>query len=58
MADDRIIAVALLTRRDVEALGTNFNRLWPVDETPCFQGLLMAIDEADKEFRRSRQGTE
>lgn len=39
---------------DVERLGENFNRLWPVDETPCFSDLLRAIDEADRELWRSR----
>jgi hypothetical protein len=51
MTDDRIIAVALLTRRDVDLLGPTFERLWPVDETPCFSGLLEAIDQADRELR-------
>ena len=55
MSQDRIIAVALLTQRDLELLGTSFTRLWPVDETPCFSGLLQAIDEADRELRRKRE---
>jgi hypothetical protein len=52
---DRIVAVALLTDDDVTRLGSNFKRLWPVDETPCFQGLLNAIDDADREIRAQRQ---
>jgi hypothetical protein len=52
---DRIVAVALLTDDDVTRLGSNFKRLWPVDETPCFQGLLNAIDDADREIRSQRQ---
>jgi hypothetical protein len=55
LSQDRIIAVALLTQRDLELLGTSFTRLWPVDETPCFSGLLQAIDEADRELRRKRE---
>jgi hypothetical protein len=55
LSEDRIIAVALLTQRDVELLGKSFTRLWPVDETPCFSGLLQAIDEADRELIRRRQ---
>ena len=51
MADERIIAVGLLTAGDVELLGPTFSRLWPVDETPCFSGMLRAIDEADRELR-------
>ena len=52
MADDRIVAVGLLTQRDVELLGPTFNRLWQVEDTPRFSGLLRAIDEADREIRR------
>lgn len=51
MTDDRIVAVGLLTRREVDLLGPTFERLWPVDETPCFSGLLQAIDDADRELR-------
>ena len=55
MRDDaRIVAVGLLTGRDVELLGPTFDRLWPVEETPCFSQLLQAIDEADRKLRRSR----
>jgi hypothetical protein len=35
-------------------LGEGFSRAWPVDETPCFVGLLEAIDEADRETWRDR----
>ena len=52
MAKERIVAVGLLTQREVELLGHGFSRLWPVDETPCFQELLQAIDDADKELSR------
>lgn len=48
------MAVGLLTQRDVEVLGAGFDRLWPVDETPCFSQLLQAIDDADKEMWRQR----
>lgn len=53
MAEERIVAVGLLTQRDVEVLGHGFSRLWPVDQTPCFTELLQAIDEADEELKRS-----
>jgi hypothetical protein len=49
MSDERIIAVGLLTARDVKLLGPTFDRLWPIDETPSFSELLRAIDEADRE---------
>ncbi len=48
MTGERIVAVGLLTRQDVELLGHGFSRLWPVDQTPCFSDLLQAIDEADE----------
>jgi hypothetical protein len=51
MGDDRIIAVGLLTRADLNILGPTFTRAWPVDETPCFSQLLRAIDDADRELR-------
>ncbi|MBC9032217.1 hypothetical protein IAG41_07430 [Sphingomonas sp. JC676] len=51
MADDtRIIAVGLLTARDLERLGQEFRRVYPVEETPCFGELLSAIDDADRKM--------
>jgi hypothetical protein len=52
VSEQRIIAVGLLTARDVEMLGPTFDRLWPVENTPCFSHLLQAIDEADREIWR------
>jgi len=52
MGDQRIIAVGLLTARDLEVLGQGFTRIFPVDETPCFRELLDAIDEADRDVRQ------
>jgi hypothetical protein len=49
---DRIIAVGLLTKRDVKLLGPTFDRLWPVEEAPDFSALLRAIDDADAELKR------
>lgn len=54
MSDARIAAVALVTERELQLLGVGFSRAWPVDETPCFQGLLEAIDEADRQIWRAR----
>ena len=50
MPEKRIVAIGLLTQREVELLGHGFSRLWPVDETPCFTELIKAIDEADREL--------
>lgn len=47
---DRIVAVGLLTRRDLDALGPAFDRVWPVEEAPHFTELLRAIDEADRKL--------
>ncbi len=58
MSSERIIAVGLLTQSDLDRLGSRFDRVWPVDETPCFNALLRAIDEADREFRRERDAVE
>ena len=48
MDDDRVIAVGLLTKRDLDLLGPTFTRVWPVDPAPCFDDLLQAIDRADQ----------
>lgn len=55
MANDRIVAVGLLTQNDVRLLGPSFDRLWPVEETPCFSGLLQAIDEADRRLKQEHE---
>ena len=55
MAKERIVAVGLLTQREVELLGHGFSRLWPVDNTPCFQDLLQAIDDADTELSKQHE---
>ena len=52
--NQRIIAVGLLTQHDVDLLGPTFDRLFPIDETPCFNELLQAIDEADRQLWRQR----
>jgi hypothetical protein len=52
---ERIVAVGLLTQREVELLGHGFSRLWPVDGTPCFTDLIKAIDEADEELRQAHE---
>ena len=49
----RIVAVGLLTRRDLEVLGPTFDRIWPVEEAPHFNELLRAIDEADRRLQQT-----
>ncbi|KQN15919.1 conserved hypothetical protein [Sphingomonas aurantiaca] len=50
---DRIVAIGLLTQRDVFALGHDLSRVYPIDEAPCFGALLGAIDDADRAFHRA-----
>jgi hypothetical protein len=49
------VAVGLLTEHELALLGEGFNRAWPIDETPCFEDLLKAIDEADRAFRSQQE---
>lgn len=51
MPDERIVAIGLLTRGDVQRLGETFTRLWPVDQATDFSELLRAIDEAEEAHR-------
>jgi len=51
---NRIVA-ALLTRPELQGLGAAFDRAWPVVETPGLNGLLEAVDEADRRFRQRRE---
>lgn len=57
MTENRIVAVALLTQRDVQLLGPTFDRLWPVEDAPCFPDLLQAIDEADRQLGANQEDT-
>jgi hypothetical protein len=50
---ERIVAVGLLTQRDLNILGPTFERAWPVEEAPSFNALLRAIDEADRRLGES-----
>ena len=55
MPQDRIVAVGLLTEFDLHRLGDTFSRLWPVDNVPCFEELLEAIDKADRQLQEQRR---
>lgn len=57
MADQKIIAVGLLTQDDVDRLGSTFQRIWPVQDAPCFSQLLRAIDQADRELREEHSSS-
>ena len=51
MAHERIVAVGLLTQRDLTVLGPTFDRVWPVEQAPRFDELLRAIDEAERRLK-------
>ena len=54
ISDKPIVAVGLLTADDLTRLGPAFELAWPVEQAPCFDGLLQAIDEADRAVWRER----
>ena len=43
-------------RENIRALGATFRRNFPVDETTCFESLLLAIDDADGQFAKGAIG--
>jgi len=47
--DNRVVAVGLLTERDLAVLGESFKRAYRVDEHHEFHDLLAAIDMADQD---------
>lgn len=53
-----IVAVGLLTQQDLDLLGGNIARAWPVQDAPCFEELLQAIDEAERRARKRRASDE
>jgi hypothetical protein len=53
---ERIVAVGLLTQRDLSLLGPTFERVWPVEEVPAFDELLRAIDRADRQLEQPTAG--
>ena len=55
MPRERIVAVGLLTERDLALLGPTFDRIWPVEDAPGFDELLEAIDEADQRLRKGAE---
>jgi hypothetical protein len=45
---ERIVAIGLLTQRDLDVLGTGFARAFPLNHDTDFDVLLKAIDEAEQ----------
>lgn len=54
MSDRQITTVCLVTDQELKSLGAGFSRAWPIEHAPCFDGLLNAIDEAERELWRAR----
>lgn len=44
---DPIVAVGLLTQRDLDVLGSGFRRSFPVSEDTAFDDLLHALDSIE-----------
>ncbi|WP_322963080.1 hypothetical protein [Sphingomonas fuzhouensis] len=44
---DAIVAVGLLTQRDLDVLGSGFRRSFPVSEDAAFDDLLQALDSIE-----------
>jgi hypothetical protein len=47
MSNDGFVAVGLLTRRDLDVLGSGFRRAYPLGDTADFSALLRLLDEVD-----------
>lgn len=57
MTDDRIVAVALLTQRDLNVLGQGFRQSYRVHGTEGFEDLLAELDDIEPiEVAQERSG--
>lgn len=54
MSQEPIVAVGLLTTRDLDRLGSGFRRCFPVSDDGQFEDLLRAIDDADAAHLRQK----
>lgn len=50
-AQEPIVAVGLLTQQDLDLLGSGFRRAFRLDDSPCFEDLLRAIDVAEEKLQ-------
>lgn len=48
MDQDRIVAIALLTERDLHLLEPTLTHIWPLEESIGFEDLLRSIDRAEQ----------
>jgi hypothetical protein len=56
--DDRIVAVSLLTREEVQVLGNSLKRVYAVPSDGNFDDLLRALDRQARPFGSSPQAPE
>lgn len=47
MEQERVVAVGLLSERELAFVGQSLRRVYRIEEKSCFDDLLRAIDEAD-----------
>jgi hypothetical protein len=50
---ERIVAVGLLTKQELDLLGPAFEHAWPIEQLPGFEELLRAIDQADRKLHEA-----
>jgi hypothetical protein len=48
----------LLTQEHLDMLGSSLQKVYRIDEAPCFSELLQAIDQADREHWREQDRQE
>lgn len=51
MDREHIVAVAFLTEANLRAHGKNLQRIYPINEAPCFGELLAVIDEVERQTK-------
>jgi hypothetical protein len=55
MGSERFVAVGLLTRRDLDVVGSGFRWAFPLDRSLDFSELLRRIDNADEAARQQQR---
>lgn len=55
MRSDTFAAIGLLTRRDLDVVGSGFRWAYPLQETAEFEDLLRQIDEAEETTPEQRR---
>jgi hypothetical protein len=54
-SEEPIVAIGLLTQNDLNLLGSGFRRAFRIEDSPIFDDLLAAIDDADERCRDAQQ---